>query len=414
MRETQIDPMDARGEIAPDAAPRPAEPVSADEYPKEAPRERTEPAVDSRGDQGLATAPTTADLAEGGTAVDGAAKPDDRRVAGRRRPDGPRRIRHGLKLKKRSEEPPWPAAQWKAALEAAMSPLVRIEGLEYAKLGQVVSLLILPPAIDPGSGASDAAGAMAEAATRVEAAVQGRSARPYLTVIEIDAWSRARWDQTIERMAQEAIYAAKLLAGELPAAVDELCAQFGSPLIPAADETFRFSCTCGIPAPCKHHAAAVLLLLDRLVDQPLLAFNLRGLPHEVGMARLQEARTLHTHGQSTAHGAGGSGKAVVRPFESCLGDFWRPGPQLAELQRLAPAEYVAHAILRRLGPSPFQGRFPLVGLLASILDSVRADALRLREGCDGRGATSEECAGIEEDPSATLDASPSSTPPPPP
>jgi uncharacterized Zn finger protein len=305
------------------------------------------------------------------------------RPVGRRRPEGPRRIRNGLKLRKRaSEEPPWPAGQWKQALEAELSATALAEGQEYARAGQVVSLFILPPIQQPLTER----GGPQSAPTRIEASVQGRSARPYCTVIEVDAWSRQRWEQAIELMAREAIYAAKLLSGELPAAVEELCRGLGAPLIPPVGEKFRYLCTCGAATPCKHHAAALLHLIDRLIDQPLLSFNLRGLPHEIGMARLQEARTLHTHGQSTAHASAGASRVLIRPFAACLEDFWRPGPQLVEFQRLPPAEYVPHAILRRLGPSPLQGKFPLVGLLASIYDSVRKDALRLRERSDGRAA----------------------------
>jgi len=316
----------------------------------------------------------------------------DPRSAGRRRPDGPRRIRNGLKLRKRAaEDPPWPAGQWKQALEADLSAAALADGMEYARAGQVVSLFIIPPVQE----CSTILPASASAPTRIEALVQGRSARPYSTVIEVTAWSRQRWDQAIELMAREAIYAAKLLAGELPVAVEELCRSLGAPLIPPVGEPFRFLCTCGAETPCKHHAAALLHLIDRLVDQPLLSFNLRGLPHEVGMARLQEARTLHTHGQSTAHGSTVASSSVISPFAACLADFWRPGPQLSDLQRLPPMEYVPHAILRRLGPSPLHGKFPLVGLLASIYDSVRDDAQRLRERTDGRAAQSVEGTGEE-------------------
>jgi hypothetical protein len=39
-------------------------------------------------------------------------------------------------------------------------------------------------------------------------------------------------------------------------------------------------------------------------------------------------------------------------------------------------EYAPHALLRRLGSAPLEGRFPLVGLLASIYDSVAVAARR--------------------------------------
>lgn len=313
---------------------------------------------------------------------------DPRAAAARRKPDGPRRLRNGLKLRRKGDDPlPWPAAPWKAALEATVPPAAQSEGMEYARVGQLVSLLVLPPAsMSSGNGALETSAETPKA--RIEAVVQGRSARPYVTCIEIVAWPRPRWDHAIDAMAREAIYAAKILSGELPAAVDDLCRSLGAALLPASDESFEYRCTCGEALPCKHHAAAILILAERLAEQPLLAFNLRGMPHEIATARLQEARTLHTHGSSSAH-AGGQTKSVARPFEACLADFWRPGPQLGEFERLGAGEHVPHAILRRLGPSPLQGRFPLVGLLASIYDSVRVGAQQLRsqaESTPARGA----------------------------
>jgi hypothetical protein len=42
--------------------------------------------------------------------------------------------------------------------------------------------------------------------------------------------------------------------------------------------------------------------------------------------------------------------------------------------------------LRRLGASPLGGKFPLVGLLASIYDSLRTRGLRIRDGDPTDGA----------------------------
>ncbi len=39
-------------------------------------------------------------------------------------------------------------------------------------------------------------------------------------------------------------------------------------------------------------------------------------------------------------------------------------------------DHVPHALLRRMGPSPMGGKFPMVGLMASIYDSIRARAPR--------------------------------------
>jgi hypothetical protein len=97
--------------------------------------------------------------------------------------------------------------------------------------------------------------------------------------------------------------------------------------------------------------------------------------------RLRHARTLQARGVAAAHADPmiPESQADPLPLEACVDEFWRPGPRLTLLQDAPPPQHVSHALLRRLGPSPLNGKFPLVGLLASIYDSVSSHALRLRD-----------------------------------
>jgi hypothetical protein len=54
--------------------------------------------------------------------------------------------------------------------------------------------------------------------------------------------------------------------------------------------------------------------------------------------------------------------------------------------------FAPHALLRRLGQSPLQGKFPLVGLLASIYDSIAEDGRKLRETSDAAASAEAEAA----------------------
>ncbi|MFG0282815.1 MAG: hypothetical protein ACF8R7_00190 [Phycisphaerales bacterium JB039] len=67
-------------------------------------------------------------------------------------------------------------------------------------------------------------------------------------------------------------------------------------------------------------------------------------------------------------------------MEESLGDCWRsPAPAEVDLS-LRPPE-VSHPLLRRLGPSPFEdGKFPLVGLLASCYEYISEVTLRSSTG----------------------------------
>jgi uncharacterized Zn finger protein len=182
-------------------------------------------------------------------------------------------------------------------------------------------------------------------------------------------------------MAGEAMYAAKLLAQDVPPALEDLFTGVGADLLPARSGALEIKCTCSISAPCKHAAAVAYLLADRLSDDPLVLFDLYGLTAQRVLDRLRQARAMQTTGPAAAHGTLLIPESQIEPppLETCLDDYWRCGPQLSELEHAPPPQHVAHALLRRLGPSPMKGRFPLVGLLASIYDDVASAAIRIRD-----------------------------------
>ena len=331
------------------------------------------------------------------------------------RRDGPRRLKAGIRLRRKEghENLRWPALPWFAAIvgEGASRPEASlVEGLDYARAGQVGAFTI-----EPG---------------KVVASVQGRAPRPYETIVSVLPLSPAEWDRVVATMAGEALWSAKLLTGELPMSVESVFLGVGRPLLPAAAEV-SLRCSCGDRAAhpevaCKHLVAVACLLAERIELDPLLCFTLRGLDGQRLLERLQEARTIATRGASTAHSDPSISEAVPAPppLERCLRDFWRPGQRLDELAALDSEERVPHALLRRLGPTPFQAglrpsidvgprhgrtvptvspeapppvsRFPLVGLLASIYDSVAAAASDLRDGGPVEARTDQASDGHED------------------
>jgi uncharacterized Zn finger protein len=126
------------------------------------------------------------------------------------------------------------------------------------------------------------------------------------------------------------------------------------------------------------------LAAERLDEQPLEVLTLRGVPAERLLERLQQSRAMRHRGVAAAHADPLIPESTLEPpaLESCLDEYWRPGPELSNLVQRTAAEYAPHALLRRLGPSTLEGRFPLSGLLASIYDTVTAAVARLREGAE--------------------------------
>lgn len=270
--------------------------------------------------------------------------------------DAPRRVRHGIRFRRKAglDGLPWHALRFLNAVEQNILPEAKVMAMEYAEAGQIAGYTVQ-------SGV-------------IEAQVQGRGARPYQVRITVAPLTREEWDRVIERMANEAVYAARLLTGEVPESIEECFAVVGRSLLPTPADPLATACDCGLPQPCKHVAAAGYLLAERIEVDPVVLFALRGLEGERLLEKLQEQRTLQTSGVSQAHASASheDDTSGLPPLERCVDDYWRPGPPLEDAIGAPPAEHVPHALLRRMGPSPMGGKFPMVGLLASIYDSIRA------------------------------------------
>ncbi len=282
-----------------------------------------------------------------------------------RRPTTPRRVRGGIKLRAEAETPrTWVARRWMTLVDDLLPQQAKIDGLDYARRGQTATLSI-------ASGV-------------VTAAVQGCGPRPYDVRWKIPVLTGDQGQRLVDAMAGEAFYSARLLVNELPAAAEDLAASIDVRLVPAASDV-SLTCDCPAAAPCKHAAAVGYLLAQRFDDDPLAVFGLRGMEGRRLLDLLAAARAARIPGAAASHSEPvmHASRHEVEPLEASLDAFWRPGARLAELQRMEPPHHAPHALLRRLGPSPLPGRFPMVGLLASIYDTVSKAAIHIRDQAEG-------------------------------
>ncbi|MCC6950790.1 MAG: hypothetical protein IT433_05015 [Phycisphaerales bacterium] len=300
------------------------------------------------------------------------------RPAPRPTPMHPRRVRGGVRLSGGIVEGPtlWAAQRWMRVVEAAAPGANLTEGLEYAKLGQIKRVSVAPG--------------------RVEAAIQGRSDRPYLTQITFGRLTDSEWEHVARVMAEGAVYSAKLLAGELPSNIEDAFGPLNLRLFPGEPSHLSVSCTCADfrvasdaqaqsladPRWCKHVCCLSHILAGRLANEPLLIFALRGLEGAELLERLRDQRA------SAAVAPGdrvpvyqqhvpGITDLPAKTLEESLATFWDAGPALDTLDLPLDRPKLSHPLLRRLGPSPLQDApFPLVGLLASCYDVISDEALR--------------------------------------
>ena len=126
---------------------------------------------------------------------------------------------------------------------------------------------------------------------KVFAKVQGTEVDPYKVSLSLEPFEDEAWDGVIETMAGRAEYAAKLLAGEMPATIDEVFTANGLSLFPFNLTEVRSKCTCPDKAnPCKHIGAVYYLLADRFREDPFVLFQLRGRTQAQIVAALREVR----------------------------------------------------------------------------------------------------------------------------
>lgn len=206
---------------------------------------------------------------------------------------------------------------------------------------------------------------------RITATTQDRSGASCEVEIRFAMWSDEQWQRVIDALGSQALYAAQLLAGDLPPDLERTIRAAGVQLLPAGLDEVQQDCTCHSRQrrPCEHATAVFLALGEMLADDPWLIFRLRGRDQQIILRglRTQRARTGEiTTGTpalgKTSERAAGSGfyraastaahDEEIPPLEQQIEGFWGSGKILGDFRpHIVPAP-VELALLRRLGPPP--------------------------------------------------------------
>lgn len=165
----------------------------------------------------------------------------------------------------------WWSQRWLELLDSYRFKKRLERGRNYARQGNVLSI--------------DFEGA------KVLARVQGSEAEPYKVSLSLDTFTEEQWGYIIETMSQKAIFAAKLLAGEMPQNIEEVFTANGLSLFPFTLADVHSQCSCPDRAnPCKHIAAVYYQLGDRFSEDPFVLFQLRGRTKEQIISDLRQLR----------------------------------------------------------------------------------------------------------------------------
>lgn len=247
-------------------------------------------------------------------------------------PSRPRPVKDGIKAKnvRGAFGASWWAKRWIAVLETFGWGNRLTRGRSYARQGQVLN-------IDLQAG-------------RVNARVQGSRATPYKVRLEIPPLGDAQWERAVDSMAEQAIFAAKLLAGEMPQNIEDAFTAAGVPLFPQSTQDIATDCSCPDYAnPCKHIAAVYYLLGERFDDDPFLIFHLRGRTREQIVDALRARRASAISETREVYAAP---VEAVPGLADLLGTFYEAGAELDTMSVRIAAPEMEASILRRLGAAP--------------------------------------------------------------
>ena len=257
-------------------------------------------------------------------------------------PSRPRKARGGIKAQSRRGGVglSWWASRWIEVLEGFELGARLARGRSYARRGQVLS-------IDVEKGA-------------VTARVQGSRARPYRVEIRVETLRRSDWKKLTTALFERPVFAAKLLAGQMPENIEDVFRDAGLSLFPDRSDDLQTDCSCpDWSNPCKHVAAVYLLLGEEFDRDPFLIFKLRGAEREE-LLRLagREAAGNSIGADETTIGSSteqAEGHSLPEPLPVDPDEFW--GHDNAEGEEdtsgAASIPTVSAALPKRLGSFPF-------------------------------------------------------------
>jgi uncharacterized Zn finger protein len=195
---------------------------------------------------------------------------------------------------------------------------------------------------------------------KVIARVQGSRPQPYTVTITVQPLTASQWREVESRLAAQALFRARLLAGDMPAEIEQVFEDAGTPLFPRSARDLAMDCSCpDWEIPCKHLAAVCYVLAEEFDADPFAMLAWRGKAREDLLTALRGGRRgtrataadgIAVLGDSPALAA--LSDVPAPPLEESEADFWAPGLSQARLNALPPSPPAPADLLLRLGDPP--------------------------------------------------------------
>ena len=287
-------------------------------------------------------------------------------------PSKPRKVKHGIKARSRKGNigSTWWSEKWLKILKSygsgwSSNRLKR--GMNYARMGQIINF-----EISKGS---------------ISASVQGSRPKPYSVTISVKMLGNKQWKSAVESMSSQVIYAAKLLAGEMPENIEKAFTGASSRLFPSKAE-FKAYCTCPDSAnPCKHIAAVCYIIAEEFDRNPFMIFELRGKSREDILTSLRKARNggtrryakepLYYVDERNEKSDNNLNTNDPKPLQNFVYSFWHADKNYKLLDVSIEPSRVNAAVIKRLGePSFWRLQKNFVDIMEDIYGKVSRIAMK--------------------------------------
>ena len=248
----------------------------------------------------------------------------------------------------------WWAQRWIAAMERLVDSGRLTRGRSYARKGQVLSI--------------------EETKDGIAARVQGSRKTPYKIKIWIAPLTDAQWEKVIDALAEQAIFTAQLLAGEMPQDIEQAFENAQVSLLPSRRSDLKTDCSCPDYAnPCKHVAATHYILGERFDEDPFLIFRLRGRTQEQVMAALRQRRA----GEALTSEEETEEPEAVTPLEQQIDHFFESPIPLEGFSVSIHPPAIEMPLLKRLGEAGFVPPPGLESLLCEAYQAISKKAIEV-------------------------------------
>jgi len=271
------------------------------------------------------------------------------------KPSKPKEAKDGIKARSQrgSFAKNWWAQRWIAALERLVDSGRLTRGRSYARQGQVLSI--------------------EETKDGIAAKVQGSQRTPYRIKIQISPLSDTEWENVFDALAEQAIFTAQLLAGEMPQEIESAFERAKVSLFPSRRTDLKTDCSCPDPAnPCKHIAATHYILGERFDEDPFLIFRLRGRTQEQVMAALRQRRAGESESVDEPDEA-----EIIIALESAVNHFWESPVPLDSFSVSIHPPMIEMPLLKRLGEANFVPAPGLESLLRGAYQTISKKAIEV-------------------------------------